>query len=189
MLAADALKQMAAAAKAEIGVDLLVASGWRPHRWTSREDYEAEMIRRYGSVAEGQRWVAYDSPHETGLALDFGSGGLRPDRSTAEQQRATPLYSWLADNAHRFGFYPYKLEPWHWEFPLSVEAWRTGVVNQGTLSTNATGRGDMRLIGWALLCLLILLVSVVPRGRRSLALADPQRGTSRRLRSPRRPNR
>jgi zinc D-Ala-D-Ala carboxypeptidase len=31
-------------------------------------------------------------------------------------QVQTPAYKWLVKNAHRFGFYPYFYEPWHWEF-------------------------------------------------------------------------
>jgi LAS superfamily LD-carboxypeptidase LdcB len=26
------------------------------------------------------------------------------------------LFKWLNDNAHKFGFRPYKKEPWHWEY-------------------------------------------------------------------------
>ena len=30
--------------------------------------------------------------------------------------RTTPAYRWLVDHAAAFGFYPYDIEPWHWEY-------------------------------------------------------------------------
>ncbi len=125
-LAAAAFHKMAEEAKAELGIELKAASAWRRHRWRSWEHFEETMIRKYGSVREGRKWVAYNSPHETGLAVDFGVGGLEPSRRTAKKQRETPLHKWLVENAYRFGFHPYKREPWHWEFTISKKAWETG---------------------------------------------------------------
>ena len=125
-LAAAALVDMIEACKADIGVDLRVQSGWRRHRWKSRKHYEDTLIKKYGSVREGRKWLAYSSPHESGLAVDFGTGGLEPRRATRAKQKQTPAYKWLVANAYRFGFHPYKREPWHWEHPLSVRAWTTG---------------------------------------------------------------
>jgi hypothetical protein len=126
VLAAAALERMLAAAKAEAGIELLVQSGWRPHRWKDWAHYERTVIAKYGSVARGRKFLAYDSPHETGLAVDFGSAGLFPVSSTIAKQRATPAYAWLVANAWRFGWTPYIAEPWHWEFALSRRAWETG---------------------------------------------------------------
>ena len=116
-----------AACKADIGVELAVQSGWRRHRWQSRKQYEETMIKKYGSVKEGAKWMAYSSPHETGLAVDFGTGGLEARSATAAKQKQTPAFKWLTENAYRFGFTPYKREPWHWEHPLSARAWTTGL--------------------------------------------------------------
>ena len=55
------------------------------------------------------------SPHETGLAFDIGNHGLEPVSATKSQQKKTPAFAWLKENAHRFGITPYKHEPWHWE--------------------------------------------------------------------------
>lgn len=126
VLAAAALADMAEAIAKDLDIELLIASGWRRHRWKSRKHYEAFMIENYGSVREGRKWMAYDSPHETGLAVDIGVGGLTPDRKTRRKQRETPLHQWLVDNAYRFGWHPYKAEPWHWEYPISKRAWETG---------------------------------------------------------------
>jgi peptidoglycan hydrolase-like protein with peptidoglycan-binding domain/D-alanyl-D-alanine dipeptidase len=126
-LAAIDLDALIAACKADIGVDLLIQSGWRPHQWSSYAQYEAKMIEQFGSLSKGKKYRAFDSPHETGLAVDFGSGGLEASSSTIDKQRKTPAYAWLVANAYRFGFTPYSAEPWHWEHPLSLRAWTTGI--------------------------------------------------------------
>jgi LAS superfamily LD-carboxypeptidase LdcB len=126
-IAGDLLAMMAAC-KVETGEDLLVVSGARAHRWASREAYESYLVQHYGSVAEGRKWIAFDSPHETGLCVDFGSCGLSPDRKTVDAQRQTRAWLWLHDNAWRFGFHPYLPETWHWEHWISREAWLTGNV-------------------------------------------------------------
>jgi LAS superfamily LD-carboxypeptidase LdcB len=122
------LLAMFAACKAETGVELRVISGCRAHRWESREAYEAIMIEKYGSVAEGRKWVAFDSPHETGLVPDLVGGGLTPNSKTAAKQKKTPAFLWLKANAHRFRFTPYLPEPWHWEHAIPLMAWQTGTM-------------------------------------------------------------
>jgi len=128
VVAARALAVMAAAVQRDLGIELKIASAWRAHRWTSRAQYEAVLVQRYGSVAEGKRWLGFDSPHETGLAIDIGVGGLWPSRSTAAAQRRQPLHLWLVGHAAQFGWHPYKVEPWHWECPISLAAYRSGTV-------------------------------------------------------------
>jgi LAS superfamily LD-carboxypeptidase LdcB len=130
-LAADGFRRLAAAAEQALGIRVQAASGWREHKWKSREEYEKSMIAKYGSLAEGQKKMAFDSPHETGLAVDFGSGGLEPKSATMAAQRKTPLHAWLVEHAHEYGFHPYKNEPWHWEFPVSKVAHETGVIAAG----------------------------------------------------------
>jgi hypothetical protein len=125
-LAAQSFQEMAAAIHRDLGIVAKAASAWRPHRWTSRKQYEDRLIAKYGSVKEGRRWLAFDSPHETGLAVDFGVGGLEPVCNTVAKQRATPLHHWLVAHAHEYGWHPYKVEPWHWEYPLSLAEFQTG---------------------------------------------------------------
>jgi hypothetical protein len=128
VLAAAGFTSLAAAIQRDLGIELKTASAWRAHRWTSREQYEAVLVSRFGSVKEGKRWLAFDSPHETGLAMDIGVGGLKPTRSTVDFQRKQPLHQWLVQHASEHGWYPYKTEPWHWEYPLSLEAYQSGVI-------------------------------------------------------------
>ena len=116
---------MAYACLMQTGIKLVAASGWRPHRWQSRAAYDAYLIQHYGSILAGQKWVAYDSPHETGLAVDLQCGGLTPNSQTAQTQKRTTLYKWLKDNAQMFGFTPYLREPWHWEYKISRDEWES----------------------------------------------------------------
>lgn len=125
-LAAESFKVMSAAIQRDLGIEVKAASAWRPHRWTSRKQYEDTLIAKYGSVKAGRKWLAFDSPHETGLAVDFGVGGLAPVSKTADKQRTAPLHLWLVAHAHEHGWHPYKNEPWHWEYPLSLATFKTG---------------------------------------------------------------
>ena len=129
VVAAEAFADLARAALVTVGVEMRVVSGWRAHRWASRDAYEAVLIERYGSVAEGGKWLAFNSPHETGLAMDLQCGGLRPNSATAKQQRDTDLHRWMVARACEFGWTPYLPEPWHWEFNIPRETWLTGKAN------------------------------------------------------------
>ncbi|MEM9458388.1 MAG: D-alanyl-D-alanine carboxypeptidase family protein [Myxococcota bacterium] len=126
VLAAAAMVRMAEAIQRDLDIELKLASAWRRHRWKSRAHYEATVIQRFGSVREGRKWLAFNSPHETGLAMDIGVGGLWPSKKTRQAQRQQPLHKWLVQHAHEYGWHPYKREPWHWEYPLSFEAFRSG---------------------------------------------------------------
>ena len=126
VLAAKRFDALRAAAAREGFPGVRIASGWRPHLWRSRQHYEDTLIKQYGSVQAGRRIRAYNSPHETGLAMDFGTHGLAPVSATNAQQFQTPFFKWLQGNAHRFGISPYKGEAWHWEVKVPREAWETG---------------------------------------------------------------
>lgn len=79
-------------------------------------DYQAELRKKEPNA--GRAALAVNSPHSTGHALDLYVGGepvSTKDANRAIQVR-TPAYKWLVKNAHRFGFYPYFYEPWHWEY-------------------------------------------------------------------------
>jgi hypothetical protein len=124
--AAQGLGPLSDAAKTDLGFDLVGASGWRPHRWSSWDDYVTFVTKRYGSLQEGRKYLAFDSPHETGLALDFGCGGLMPVSATIPTQKQTPLFKWLVENAWKFGWTPYMVEPWHWEFHITLDEYTLG---------------------------------------------------------------
>ena len=152
VLAAAAFDAMAAACLRDTGIVMLVQSGLRPRRFKDRAAYEAFLIKTYAHkvaktgdpdadrkaiIAYGQARVAYASPHETGLALDFGCAGVSPtpprplavhSAASIAAARATALHTWLVAHAHEYGFTPYKAEPWHWEYKIPLVAWQTGVM-------------------------------------------------------------
>jgi uncharacterized protein YcbK (DUF882 family) len=79
-------------------------------------EYQAQLRAR--EPGAGRIALAKNSVHFTGRALDLYVGGeptttKDPNRMIQVQ---TPVYKWLVKNAHRFGFYPYFYEPWHWEY-------------------------------------------------------------------------
>jgi hypothetical protein len=78
--------------------------------------YQAALRKREPNA--GRAALAKNSPHSTGHALDIYVGGepVRTLDSNRLIQVQTPAYKWLVKNAHRFGFYPYFYEPWHWEY-------------------------------------------------------------------------
>ena len=129
ILAAQAFIKMSEAAQKDLGFPLLCASGWRPHRWDSWEQYVSFVTKKYGSLKEGQKWLAFDSPHETGLACDMGCGGLEPKKATIPQQLKTPLYKWLDQNEYLYGWSDYSREPWHKEYNIPLANYKSGMLS------------------------------------------------------------
>lgn len=126
ILALDRFMQLSTAA-IQAGFDApLLASGWRRAKYNTKEEYDAAMIEKYGSVSAGRAWVAFRSPHMTGLALDFGNNGLYPTSATNETQKQSPFFNWLKENAHLYGFTPYKKEAWHWEVKVPLDSYASG---------------------------------------------------------------
>ena len=87
-----------------------IVSGYRS------PEYQAQLRAR--EPGAGRIALAKNSVHFTGRAIDLYVGGeptttKDPNRMIQVQ---TPVYKWLVKNAHRFGFYPYFYEPWHWEY-------------------------------------------------------------------------
>jgi hypothetical protein len=94
---AVAFDRMAAAARREAGLQLLVTSGYRS---------DAEQARLFAAHPD-PTWVAPPgtSLHRYGTELDLGP---------------PPAYGWLEANAHRFGFRKrYAWEPWHFGYTLN----------------------------------------------------------------------
>src|SRR6266545_443231 len=121
-LAADGLAAMTSEARAD-GIPaprLEAASGYRSAE-RQNQLWQAALVK-YGSPEAARRWVAppQRSAHGSGRAVDLWLG-LRIASENASQLRQTAAHRWLVANASRFGFYPYKREPWHWEYnPLAT---------------------------------------------------------------------
>ena len=109
-----AFDRMAAAARREAGLYLLVTSGYRS---------DAEQARLFAANPD-PRWVAPPghSLHRYATELDLGP-------ATA--------YAWLAANSERFGFIRrYSWEPWHYGF-----ARNTGSASVGYGGGSGDGQG------------------------------------------------
>jgi hypothetical protein len=126
---------MSDAVNHDLGSPILVASGWRPPLWATKEAYEADMVRQYGSVAKGRTYRAFQSSHSTGLSFDCGSGGLAPVSKTIPKQKKTKLYNWIVQNAYRWNWHPFFPEPWHLENWIDQESYKSGVITKSCIYT------------------------------------------------------
>jgi soluble lytic murein transglycosylase-like protein len=109
-----AFDRMAAAARREAGLYLIVTSGYRS---------DAEQARLFAAHPD-PKWVAPpgQSLHRLGTELDLGP---------------PPAYDWLAANAERFGFVKrYSWEPWHFGYTRN-----TGSASVGFGRTSGAGPG------------------------------------------------
>ncbi|GAA2227403.1 M15 family metallopeptidase [Herbiconiux moechotypicola] len=139
--AAASLEQMFAAARAEIGVQLVAQSGYRSYdSQVYAYNYYVNLLGVDGADLTSAR-PGY-SEHQTGMAMDI----LGQDSSCTLDDG--PCFStaasgqWLAANAWRFGWilrYPdgatpitgYEFEPWHYRWvgvELATEMHATGVT-------------------------------------------------------------
>lgn len=113
----------------ELDLNFVITSDYRSY--SDQEDIYNDMLAVYGTVEETDRWVNRPgfSEHQTGLAIDVGS------YESWELQELpfgyTPEATWVAENAHHYGFiirYPegfeditnMSYEPWHLRY-LGVE--------------------------------------------------------------------
>ena len=104
-----AFDRMAAAARREAGLWLVVSSGFRS---------DAEQAQLFAAHPD-PRWVAPpgESLHRYATELDLGPPGA---------------YAWLAANAPRFGFLRrYEWEPWHFGFTRNVGSGSVGFGARG----------------------------------------------------------
>ena len=75
---------------------------------------------------ETRKWVAKPgySNHRSGRTVDLvilGTGG-DISSSRVNDMRNSDCWKWLNLNASLFGFYPYSVEPWHWEYNPKCES-------------------------------------------------------------------
>ena len=113
-------------AAAKDGVSLKISNGLRRKKKMSQQAWEDQAIEQYWDRESGEtreharkelyRYRSYSGPHETGLVVDFHDGGLEAKSATIARQKKTAAFAWLKEHASDHGWYPYKAEPWHWEF-------------------------------------------------------------------------
>jgi hypothetical protein len=122
--ARDAFLRMRDAAAAE-GIRLVIRSSWRS------AEHQREIAKRRPNplaVAAGR------SAHMYGLAIDLrlsvpGVSVSEADTWTCDKKThvcehmanvvrmyRSPVYKWMALHGREFGWFPYRREPWHWEY-------------------------------------------------------------------------
>lgn len=138
------------------GVYPIVVSGYRTHGdqveiMNNRiAAYEADGKSPEKAREEAERWVAIPgtSEHELGLAVDINADGIH--------SAGYEVYSWLAENAHKYGFikrYPsdktritgISNEPWHYRYvgeETAAEIYKRGVCLEEYLSALDEGQKD-----------------------------------------------
>ena len=101
-------------AAAADGVDLTILSAHR----------DPQQAKRNAARAANPYAVASFSSHSLGLAIDLAlprpdSGRFRLTTSPMSDvvaMRKSPVHKWLHLHGHKFGWFPFQHEPWHWEF-------------------------------------------------------------------------
>lgn len=127
--AGEAFKRMKADAKVQ-GIELVLISGFRSV--SDQTNLFQKQIQKRGSKEAAAKLSAPPghSEHHTGYALDIGDG-KQPSLDLKFQFESSQAYSWLANNAHRYGFelsFPkgniqgVSFEPWHWRYVGSNQA-------------------------------------------------------------------
>ena len=116
-LAAEAWAALTSAARSDghAAPLLLPVSGYRSvdeQAWL----WEGALVK-YGDPEVACLWVARPgtSAHQSGRAVDCHLGDPIESEYVAAM-RESRVYRWLVAHAETFGFYPYELEPWHWEY-------------------------------------------------------------------------
>lgn len=105
---ASQLQALLAAAKAD-GITL---SGWGFRSYESQvalrsKNHCANIYTAPASTCRPPTAVPGRSQHELGLAIDFTQGGSTLTKSSSG-------FTWMKNNAGRFGLYNLPSEPWHW---------------------------------------------------------------------------
>jgi D-alanyl-D-alanine carboxypeptidase-like protein len=95
--------------------------------------------------------VASFSSHTLGLAVDlnmshsglrFTETGTRPFRNLLDMYKS-PVHKWMFLRGEPFGWFPYRKEPWHWEYnpPGFRERLRQPATTTSTTTTTAAAGG------------------------------------------------
>jgi soluble lytic murein transglycosylase-like protein len=116
-----AFDRMAAAARRETGLYLLITSGYRS---------DAEQARLFAAKPD-PKWVAPpgQSLHRYGTELDLGPPAA---------------YGWLAANAERFGFLKrYSWEPWHFGYTRNTGSASVGFGRPSGAAPGGDGRSSI----------------------------------------------
>ena len=125
--AAKALEEMFAAAKEEMGYQLIASSGYRSY--STQDMVFARKVKNTGSRAKAMLLVAPPgtSEHQLGLAMDLKCNSVQTLREAFGRVKEGV---WVAENAHRFGFIIRYKEEWTEITGYSYEPWHVRYVGK-----------------------------------------------------------
>lgn len=103
-----------------------VVTQYMPHQGISPNDRVPSGSAKFRKLLDGtaccQAAPGY-SNHQTGTGLDFtavdpdvGVLAISTKDANVARWKRSWFHEWLKKNAKRFGFAPYAVEPWHWNF-------------------------------------------------------------------------
>jgi D-alanyl-D-alanine carboxypeptidase len=122
--AASALSQLQSAAKSN-GYSFVIISGHRTYE-EQRSTYN-KYLGELGAEANQASALPGHSEHQLGTTVDLSLPNNSGDLNSVYPGKATATWTWLDQNAHRYGFVMsyrfgqepltgYKFEPWHWRY-------------------------------------------------------------------------
>ncbi|MYG25480.1 MAG: hypothetical protein F4213_05595 [Boseongicola sp. SB0677_bin_26] len=144
----DRVAAMIDAARAEVGGEITIYSGYRSP--AHQQELWDRAAAKYPDEQERRKWVAKpgSSMHNYGLAVDLRHDGRRIEYGE-------PVSDWLEANIHRFGLVrPLGNEGWHVEPAGARESrdrWMSGTDPscQEGFSSGISNSLDMVLMPWA----------------------------------------
>ena len=94
---------------------LTISSGYRSVE--EQKQIWNNALEKYGSPEVAANYAARPgkSEHQTGYAIDFVMSKSLTKENIPYLAK-TPEFKWLSENANKFGFYNYPVEPWHWSY-------------------------------------------------------------------------
>lgn len=115
--ARDAFVRMREAAAAD-GVQLRITSSWRSlgRQQAARKKQGNPLAVARGTSAHMYGLAVDLNMRVPGLSLVNASTRAHDKMANIVRMYRSPIYKWLALNGSRFGWFPYRREPWHWEY-------------------------------------------------------------------------
>ena len=155
--AAQALEEMFAACKADIGVTLKAVSGYRSYQ--RQATIYQNKLDRVGSQAKADEYVARPGASEHQLALAMDVGQKSDDVNLTSSFGRTKGGKWVAEHCWEYGFILRYQEGWEDVTGYAYEPWHVRYV--GKENAKKIHEADMPLETYLLLLREELLTDIV----------------------------
>lgn len=113
--AAGALERMQAKAAGD-GVPIVVLSGFRGRSAEARSAQKHSNRYAVGAFSPHSLGLAMDVALKAGTSANAGFTEISTKMTGLVEMLRSPVYKWIYLHGAEFGFYQYKMEPWHWEY-------------------------------------------------------------------------